>query len=229
MTIANAILKKCTRGSFHLWVKDDYDLAVTVLQKPAFGWWFWFEPGKTPSCILTWKPSGFLSHIKCPTNDDRFPLSLWEAWYCSTLGVPIPASIGPSQECACNAFHYDSYGVIIQTCQVKSAVSQAHDWVVYKLGGFLGSVGYRVKVHKITPATGKERGDLELKDYVVLLNPQEQADRLPPPRTSNLHPIGQLTHTRRSDGVPEPDGASLGQARAKIIHYRQVYLIDQTQ
>ena len=42
-----------------------------------------------------------------------------------------------------------------------------HDWVVYRLGGILGSVGHRVKIHKITPATGKERGDLEIKDYVV--------------------------------------------------------------
>jgi hypothetical protein len=32
--IANAILKKGTRGSFHLWVQDDYDLVVTMLQKP---------------------------------------------------------------------------------------------------------------------------------------------------------------------------------------------------
>ncbi len=39
--------------------------------------------------------------------------------------------------------------------------------------------------HLQTPATGKERGDLEIKleDYVVLQKPQEQADRLPPPRT----------------------------------------------
>jgi len=45
--IANAILKKGTRGSFHLWVKDDYDLAVTVLQKPhAFGGF-----GLTPNVI----------------------------------------------------------------------------------------------------------------------------------------------------------------------------------
>ena len=32
--IAKAILQKGTRGSFHHWVKDDYDLAVTMLQKP---------------------------------------------------------------------------------------------------------------------------------------------------------------------------------------------------
>ena len=48
----------------------------------------------------------------------------------------------------------------LQTCQTKSAVSQVHDWVVYKLGSLLGSVGHRVQIHKITSATGKERGDL---------------------------------------------------------------------
>jgi hypothetical protein len=32
-TIAKAILQKGTRGSFHHWVRDDYDLAVTMLQK----------------------------------------------------------------------------------------------------------------------------------------------------------------------------------------------------
>ena len=41
---------------------------------------------------------------------------------------------------------------------------------------------------------------------------------------SSVHPIGQLTHTRRSDGAPEPDGTLKTVARAKIIHYRQLYL-----
>ena len=126
----------------------------------------------------------------------------------------------------------------MQTCQVKSAASQVHDWVVYRLGGILGSVGHKVKIHKITPVTGKERGDLEIKDYVVLQKPQEQADRLPPPRTlildftmthprygrSHVHCSGQLTNIRRSDGAPEPDGALKVVARKKIIHYRQLYL-----
>ena len=103
---------------------------------------------------------------------------------------------------------------------------------------FLGSVGHKVKIHKITPATGKERGDIEIKDYVVLQKPQAQVNRLPPPRTlimdftmthvrfgrSHLHPIGQLTHTRRSNGAPDPDGALKKAARIKIRHYRNVYL-----
>jgi hypothetical protein len=73
---------------------------------------------------------------------------------------------------------------------------------------------------------------------VVLQNPQEQGDCLPPPRTlivdftlthahygrSHVHSIGQLTNIRRSDGAPEPDGALRAVARKEILHYRQLYL-----
>ena len=31
------------------------------------------EPGENPTHTVTWKPLVFLSHIKCPTNDDGFP------------------------------------------------------------------------------------------------------------------------------------------------------------
>ena len=92
------------------------------------------DPGETPSRTLKWSPLGFLSHIKRRTIGDRFPLSLWEVWFCSTLGVPIPPLIGPSHLCACNSFDYDVHGDHLQTC-------------------------------------------------LVLQKPQEQADRLPPPRT----------------------------------------------
>ena len=46
----------------------------------------------------------FLSHIKRRTNDDRFPLSIWEVWFCSNLGVPDPVLIGPSQRCVVTLF-----------------------------------------------------------------------------------------------------------------------------
>ena len=38
------------------------------------------------------------------------------------------------------------------------------------------------------------------------------------------HTTGQLTHTRRPDGAPEPDGSLKAVVRAKILHYRQIYL-----
>jgi hypothetical protein len=113
-----------------------------------------------------------------------------------------------------------------------------YDWVVYRLVGIFGSVGHRVRIHKITPVTGKERGDLEIKDYVVLQKPLEQSDCLPPPRTlildftlthtrydsSDVHTTGQLTNIRRSDGAPELDGALREVTRTKILQYRQLYL-----
>ncbi len=39
-----------------------------------------------------------------------------------------------------------------------------------------------------------------------------------------MHSIGQLTNTRRSDGVPEPDGDLRTVTRKKILHYLQVYI-----
>ncbi len=196
------------------------------------------EPGDTPSRILSWKPLGFLSHVKRRSNDDRFPLALWEVWFCSHLGVPIPELIGSLRQCPCNAFQIDYFGVHLQTCQAKSAATQVHDWVVRRLGVILSSVGHRVKIHNITPATGKERGDVEIRDYVILQKPRDLTDCLPPPRTlildftlthtrfgkSQLSSLGQLTHTRRTDGAPEPDGALKTVARAKIRHYRQLYI-----
>ncbi len=41
---------------------------------------------------------------------------------------------------------------------------------------------------------------------------------------SQLSSLGQLTHNRRSDGAPEPDGALREAARTKIRHYRQMYI-----
>ena len=153
------------------------------------------EPGddEIPTRKLTWKPLGLLNHIKLRTIDDRFPLALWEVWFCSSLGVPIPSLIGPSQQCSWNDFLYDSYEDHLQTFQTKSATSQVHEWPRYKSGVLLDSVGHTVKIHKITPVTGKERGDIQIRDYVVLQKPREQANRLPPPRTLILE--FTMTHT----------------------------------
>ncbi len=85
------------------------------------------ESDETPTRTLNWNPLVFLSHIKRRTNDDRFPLSIWEVWFCFTLGVSIPVLIGPFQWCTCNAFHHESFGDHFQTCRFKSVASQTHD------------------------------------------------------------------------------------------------------
>ena len=42
----------------------------------------------------------------------------------------------------------------------------------------LGSVGQHVKIHKTTPGVGNERGDIQIKVYVVLSHGQDNF--LPP-------------------------------------------------
>jgi len=49
---------------------------------------------------------------------------------------------------------------------------------VNKISLLLHSVGHRVKTHNVTPDTGNERGDIEIKDYVIL--PHGEDDRIPP-------------------------------------------------
>ena len=109
-----------------------------------------------------------------------------------------------------------------------------HKWFVYRLSSLLRSVGHRVKTHKITPAVGNERGDIEIGKYIVL--PRGQDNRLPPRPLlldytmthdrfgrSNLHTNGKLTHCLRSTGAPQPDGALNNAARIENNHYRQKY------
>jgi hypothetical protein len=59
--------------------------------------------------------------------------------------------------------------------------------------------------------------DVEIRDYVVLLDDTRFGK-------SHLSSLGQLTHTRRTDNTPESDGALKTVTRAKIRHYRQLYL-----
>jgi hypothetical protein len=49
---------------------------------------------------------------------------------------------------------------------------------IYRFSLLLHSVGHRVKTHGITPASGNERGDIEIQDYVILSRGED--DRFPP-------------------------------------------------
>ena len=124
------------------------------------------EPGENPSRKVTWKPTVWISHIMCRSHDDRLPMPVWEEWFCSTLGVPIPALVENPRPCACQ--HFDIHGDHLQSCQLQSAALHTHEWFVYRLSSLFRSVGNSVKTHKITSAVGNERGDIEIGKYIVL-------------------------------------------------------------
>jgi hypothetical protein len=106
------------------------------------------------------------------------------------------------------------------------------------LVSFGGSTLWYIKKAKTIPWSSPSCIRMKIKLLRSLENPQGQTCCLPPPRTlimdftmthirfgwSNLHPIGQLTHTRRSDGAPQPDGALKAVVRVDILHYHQLYL-----
>ncbi len=71
----------------------------------------------------------------------------------------------------------DFFQFFPSACQRQSAALPAHEWIVYRLSFLLRSIGHRVKTHRITPADGNERGDIEIKDYVIFLRGED--DRLP--------------------------------------------------
>ena len=66
------------------------------------------EPGEQTSCKVTWKPTTWISHIMCRSHDDRLPLQVWESWFCSNLGVPIPALLVNPCPCVCQ--YFDVFG-----------------------------------------------------------------------------------------------------------------------
>jgi len=67
--------------------------------------------------------------------------------------------------------------------------------VVYKLGALLGSVGHKVKIHKITPVAIY---------YVVLQKTQGQDNRLPPPHSLILDFTGHRIHASTYSPIITP-------------------------
>ncbi len=57
------------------------------------------RPGDLVDSLTRSGSFAFLSHVKRRTNDYRFPLALWEVWFCSQLGVSIPELIGTLRQC----------------------------------------------------------------------------------------------------------------------------------
>jgi hypothetical protein len=98
------------------------------------------DPDEKPTHMLTWKTTVLLSHIQPRSHDDRFPIPLWETWFCQSLGVPIPALLENSRQCPCRQFSFDHYvitfrrvSVYLQHCQRTS-------------GSYIGSVCYYARL-----------------------------------------------------------------------------------
>ena len=109
----------------------------------------------------------------CRSHDDHLPVPVWETWFCSTLGVPIPVLVANPRSCTCQ--HFDIYGDHhhLQTCQLQSVALRTNEWFVYRLSSLFRSVGDRVKTHKVTPAVDNKSGEIEVGKYIGLPRGQD--------------------------------------------------------
>ncbi len=107
----------------------------------------------------------------CTVNDHHSVLDheipLWETWFCSSLGVPIPVLLVNPPQCPCRQFSVDPYCDHIQTCQCQSVALPTHEWIVYSLSLLFRSVGHRVKTHKVTPTMNTVTLSVYLVAFVV--------------------------------------------------------------
>ena len=92
------------------------------------------EPDEKPSRKLTWKPTEWISHIMCRSHDDHLPMPIWETWFYSTLGVPIP-TLSRDRALASSLIFMG----IIYRGQYQSAALHTHEWFVYRLSSMLHS------------------------------------------------------------------------------------------
>ena len=63
------------------------------------------------------KPMGWLSQIRATDDDESWPLDLWQSFFCSTIGLPLPiVAAQPSTRCGCGRWYLDQYGDHAKTC-----------------------------------------------------------------------------------------------------------------
>ena len=162
--------------------------------------------------MLPWKPTAFINHIMSRSHDDRFPIPLWETWFCSSLGVPIPSLLPNPRQCPCRQFSFDPYGDHIQTCQRQSAALPAHAWIVYKLSLLLRSVtSWECMQYMQSAPTSSEF--MELYPFHGLLNDinayiaahESRKTELQARRVDVLRNLAHLHPDLAGGGSPSPD------------------------
>ena len=96
---------------------------------------------------LRWVPLGFLGKIGPGHHADSWHLSLWQTFFCSTVGERVPVLLTlhtqshPGATCGCSKFLLDSHGDHVSTCKSHSGAAKSHDWMVAQLGPLFGTTG----------------------------------------------------------------------------------------
>jgi hypothetical protein len=119
---------------------------------------------------LFWTPLGFLGQLGTSRQADVWSTSLWQTFFCTTLGAPVPIlSLDFPKAYPCASFNIDAYGDHVHTCNKIAGITTAHNWAVGALASLFSSLGHSVRSQvKVTASTGQRQGDIEMIDYLDL-------------------------------------------------------------
>jgi len=124
---------------------------------------------------LTWNPLGFLSDRSKHKSETRFPLDVWQAFFCRSFGAPIPKMLAHSHSrtlCCCKMC-IDPLGDHVLTCKQHTGSIRGHNHLMDVVASLsrdsnIGPVRVNHKVSTTGDGTRKQ-GDVEISNFLISL------------------------------------------------------------
>ena len=130
---------------------------------------------KAKQMHLNWNPLGFLSDLSTNKFETRFPPDVWQAFFCRSLGAPIPKLLAYAHNrtlCSCKMC-IDPLGDHVLTCKQHTGAIRGHNHLMDVVASLsrdskIGPVRVNHKVSTTGDGTRKQ-GDVEISDFPISL------------------------------------------------------------
>ena len=130
---------------------------------------------KAKQMHLNWNPLGFLSDLSAHKILTRFPPDVWQAFFCRSLGAPIPKMLAHARSrtlCSCK-MGIDPLGDHVLTCKQHTGAIRGHNHLMDVVANLAraSKIG-AVKVNHRVSTTGdgtRKQGDVEISNFPISL------------------------------------------------------------
>ena len=130
---------------------------------------------KAKQMHLNWSPLGFLSDFSTNKFGTRFPLDVWQAFFCRSFGAPIPRMLARAHSrtfCSCKMC-IDPLGDHVLTCKQHTGSIRGHNHLMDAVASLsrdskIGPVRVNHKVSMMGDGTRK-KGDVEISIFPIPL------------------------------------------------------------
>jgi len=126
---------------------------------------------------LNWNPLGFLSDLSTNKSETRFPLDVWQAFFCRSFGAPIPKMLAHAHSCTlCSCkMCIDPFGDHFLTCKQHTGSIHGHNHLMDVVASLLrdskiGPVRVNHKVSTTGDGTRQQGANfpISLRDGLVV-------------------------------------------------------------